>query len=104
MKNVKGTRQTFSAYYLEGKIIDVIEKLKSALEDVPEEYRDSASLEADADIEYSSPYCYFEVTYRRPETEKEKEERELQEHDRLALQTNRERAQYEKLKKKFEQS
>lgn len=93
-----------SAYEFQGAVPEAIKKLGELKDKVPEEFRDSAFISVDMGDAWGSLYCNIIVFYKSPETKEEKEARELEEHNRLSVQTERERRQYEELKKKFEQS
>lgn len=74
------------------EFVDAIEK---AIADYPDDARFGLEVEDDYD---DVRHARIEVTYQRPETDKEEARRHAQEKDRRAW----ERSQYEALKKKFE--
>lgn len=76
--------------------------LEAMIEDIPEEYRGTATVEFDsAGSYYDSHYAKVEISYYRPETDEEWAARRADVEARLAAQQNAERAAYEALKQKF---
>jgi hypothetical protein len=74
------------------------------IEQIPEEFRESAVFEFGSDGDYDSPHEQISIWYKRPETDAEIAEREA-----TALQYERrreaeERASYEALRRKFEKA
>lgn len=53
------------------KINSAIDELKKVLEEIPEEYRDTAVLMIEAEEEYGSPTTSYSISYKRPMTEQE---------------------------------
>lgn len=81
----------------------MIAMMDSALEDISEESRATATFEI---REYSksydpNSYCALFINFKRQETDKEEKDREKQEVESHALKQARELAEYERLKKKF---
>ncbi len=86
-------------YFEDKKVEDIIKELQ----DIQKAYGDTFSdLEVVEDYE---PYCDTKSTFivgRRLETEKEKKQRERDEEDQRKTNEAYEKAQYERLKAKFE--
>lgn len=80
-------------------LIEVIDRLAEAMKLVPEESRKSARFEPVITDEYGDEYIDISITYQSLETDEELRARLYRE--RLAEE--KERALYEKLKKKFEE-
>lgn len=73
------------------------------LKNIPDEYKDSAEIEVSTKGYYGeSSYAVIKVSYERPETEEEKKEREKREQSQKLFQKERELAELERLKKKYE--
>jgi len=73
------------------------------LRNIPEQYKDSAEIEVSSEGYYGeSPYAAIKVSYERPETEEEKKEREKRERSQKLSQKERELAELERSKKKYE--
>lgn len=79
---------------------DYIQWLQGILASVPEEYRDSAGIDFDSD--YESSRVSVEIDYERLETDEEIQGRLDAITQQSRLRDERDRAQYEKLKAKFE--
>jgi hypothetical protein len=78
--------------------------IKEAVQDIPEEHRDSASIYIDTEYDDygDGKHLEFTLNYARPETEKERNIREQKEETSRVERENWERQQFEALKKKFE--
>ena len=84
------------------KLEDAIAFLQEKLEEIPQEFRPVADCDFDRNETYGSYYSTLEISYWRPETDKEWAAR-LAEHDqREAARAAQERATYLALKAKFE--
>ena len=68
---------------------------------VPNEYRDSARVEVEADIYYDSTKLNVMVSYKRLETDEEENARLKREKEQKAWKENQELCQLEKLKEKY---
>ena len=79
------------------RLLDLIEWARNTVESVPGEHRSGATIELVTEDGYNGPETTIEVRFTRPATEKEMEDRRriAREHD------ERQREQYEELRKKF---
>lgn len=110
MKTIKAVLQEkydnspfdFGNEYEHGSLDRVIASLVAIRESLPVEYRDSACCELSADAYYDSPTMRIEVSYQRPETPGEEQQRKLDERERAKRDDTQARAEYEKLKARFE--
>jgi len=91
-----------SGEYGDDSLRDFIEFFQQLLDKVPPEYRDTAAVSIDSCMEYDSAYCAIEVYYKRPETDEEMETRVSSLERDTAKAVARARAEYERLKKRFE--
>jgi hypothetical protein len=80
---------------LEGPIDDVIVRLQS----IQEKYKDHAGVRIETDPCYEGGYTY---DLQRLETDEEYEQRLAKEAERVREREEREKAEYERLKAKFE--
>ena len=70
--------------------------------EIPEEYRDQARVEISAGMHYEQEYPTCVVSYTRPETKLEANQREAQDRRNARSRELYERSQYEALKAKFD--
>lgn len=86
------------------KLVDLVNFLLKHAEGIPAEYRDCAKVDFNSD--YDSSGVNVEITYEREETDQEFENRQFQERAtaeyRQRAHEQEERADYERLKKKFD--
>lgn len=103
MKPVYQVKQDvyFDRYSLDGKLTDVIAALQKTLESVPEEFRNDVTMDVSTDNFYDSCSVEVEVFYQRPETESEAKARQDREAQYAQQVCERDRAQYEALKRRF---
>lgn len=91
--------EVIPSYQTRHKLTDLIAALQAALLRAPEEYRDIAEVKIDGgDYSASIDFCYS-----RTETEEEAVEREAREESYRTECEAKERAQYNRLKSKFEE-
>ena len=88
--------------WIPGNLGDAIAWLQNFLEKVPAEYRDSAWIEISSYDDYGSSIVDIEISYKRPPTEADKQQRLNEERERFEEVDARERLAYERLKKKYE--
>lgn len=74
------------------------------LDQIPAKYRNNASIEVEAMLDYTDPVISVKVSYSRPETNKEKLYRELREKKRLEALKQSELRELERLSKKYNQA
>ena len=91
-----------SVYELQGTRKEAIETIESMFQEVPEAYREEAELEIQSGISYDMEYCDLYVSYKRPETEEETQTRKDSDKKRNERAEAAQRAEYERLKTKFE--
>lgn len=84
------------------KLLDAIATLQRIAESIPEEFRSSASLRVDSEIEYDMNKVLIEIYYDRPETNEEVAERKKVEGDETHRREQGELAQLAALKAKYE--
>lgn len=78
---------------------DLIVHLQAKMAEVPEEFR--AQVEVEHDTDYEGGWT-LKAHYRRPETDAEAAEREANDARWAAITAERERSEFERLKRKFE--
>ncbi len=83
-------------------LADFIGFFQNIFVDIPPEYRHTARVDMSIRESYGDHYPAVEVTYTRPETPKETEEREQAALRATRASEERERALYEKLKAKYQ--
>lgn len=91
-----------SAHDLRGTRKEAIEIIESMFQEVPEAYREEAELEIQSGISCDMEYCDLYVSYKRPETEKETQARKDSDKKKQERAEAAQRAEYERLKAKFE--
>ena len=100
-------REVFGTFTGEGdygndKIVDVIAWLKKMLKEVPEEYREGAVLAVQSVGGYEGEHhTEFEIYYYRPESSDEERWRVDRERRNNEALLQRERAEYQRLKRQF---
>ena len=80
---------------------EFIEWLQNLLKDIPEESRDSASIEITSEEQYGDSVSVIILTYSRPETDKEQSQREELVASLAEATKKRELAMLETLQKKY---
>ena len=85
-----------------GGLRDMISWLGERLEEIPEDCRDSASVEFDTTMEYGETYPNFRIEYEQPETDDEVIYRVKVQRKRDEQADMAERAEFERLKAKLE--
>jgi hypothetical protein len=76
--------------------------LTKKIENIPPEFLGTAKVEIGSVIEYDSDYATITISYTRPETDDEFAARRDLEDRQRSYETEQERLEYERLKKKFE--
>ena len=93
----------FGESYEDGSLNRVIDSLLAIRESIPAEHRASARCQIDSVGSYEgSHYARIEVNYARPETDEEWAERRTRDISEAQAERQREMAEYERLKAKFE--
>ena len=92
----------FHDYRPEG-LIEYIQWLNDKLSLIPEEFRTSATLEINAYESYGTGHYDYVIKYERPETNDERESRELKEQERKNWEKTKKIEIYEALKKELGQ-
>jgi hypothetical protein len=82
-------------------LIDYIEWLKEKLEEIPEQFRDSAYVNIEASESYGNGRLEYYIKYTRPETDNERESRKFKENERVKEQAARDMAELVRLKNKL---
>lgn len=77
---------------------EFIDGIQGVLDSIPEEYRENANVQFSAWDDYGTPVPSLELYYERPQNDAEK----MAEWSRNAEADERERAEYLRLKAKFE--
>lgn len=89
--------------YTADKLSKFVSFFAALLQKVPEQYRDTATVEIDSVGGYEGEHhAEIIVSYERPETEAEKTARLREEAREREAATRNERGQYERLRAKFE--
>ncbi len=91
-----------STELVSGKIPDIISKLQTLATKAPEEYRDQIYIELESFDYWGCPAISLDAYYYRDETDTEQEERLARERATQEQRDRHERAELERLKKKFE--
>lgn len=81
---------------------ELIEFLQAQLDKIPEEFADKAHVGIECRQDYGDYYAEMEITYRRPETDKEFGDRIAREMLSQARREQEEKAQLAYLQKKYE--
>jgi hypothetical protein len=101
-------KKTINIYSHEGSygenLIDVIECLRGILEQIPEEYRDTATVDIQSVSDWDSHMASIDICYCRPYTSEEIQEIDRRKKSEEAHRVEAEKTLYENLKKKFEQN
>ena len=82
-------------------LVDAIAWLQGFLEQVPVEYREAATIEITSERDYDWHKPYIEISYQRPPTDADKQERLAKEKQRRDKQVAERRQHYEHLKTEF---
>lgn len=85
-----------------GSLQGLINSLLDVQECIPAEYRKTAQCEFDIEYEYESAYTSVSIAYHRPETDDETRRRLEQAYIARSLKEREERAEFDRLSKKFE--
>lgn len=88
--------EIYSATYVDANLFVLVEEAKAL---TPEVFHNSLSIESDSDGDCGRIMIY----YMRPETDLELKTREIEEKRQKDYQSNRQRQEYERLKKIFEE-
>jgi hypothetical protein len=86
---------------LDTKLADAISILQKKLQEVPKAYRDTAEIEFRNRSEYGEGYENVAITWREPETDAELIYRLKVEAEHARIGSEKERAQFKKLRAKF---
>ena len=81
------------------KLVDAIPWLQKFLDQAPKKYRDQVTIEISAD-EYRPE---IDISYQRPVTGAEKQDRLMKEQQQIKRRTVERRQQYERLKAEFDE-
>lgn len=84
------------------KLAEAIKILQTEFEAIPEQYRDKADFEIDDKYEYGNQYINAVITYYVPETDEEMSKRAAAVKAAADRAEAEQRAEYERLKAKFE--
>lgn len=86
-----------------GRLLEFAAWLQAIINEIPEECRESAEIEIDSTSSYyDSHYAQVQVTYRRPETDKEWDDRKADVMRRVHEAEALERQALERLKAKYD--
>lgn len=99
MRNRTVTLETIAGYELDMSLDDLMAKLTKIRESVPEEFR--ALIRTDYENGYDGASGSLDISYARPETQEEIAAREASERVRNEIRERGERAEFERLRKKF---
>lgn len=98
------TREAFRGDFDYDDAQECIDQLQDAVDNIPEEFRDSAKITIVSNRQYDEDYesCEIIVSYQRPETDLEMQQRQFRLNRDNERKLETERAAYERLRKKFE--
>lgn len=100
-RNVNVRVHTGNGYDLDGTLAGAVAMLTRIMNDIPEEYRDSATVDFSCYEEYGGATSELTISYWRPETDEEMADRNALYARRAREIEERERAILQALKQKY---
>ncbi len=94
-------QEQYEGGWIPENLTDAVAWLQGYLEQVPEEYRDKATIEITSQSDYDYHKPCIEISYHRPPTDQEKQDRLEDERQHSEAREARDRQEYYRLRAKF---